>query len=442
MDFLMKKYIVLVVFVITLVGCHSETFEDSSKQSDGFLPDLSSKAAFFSYNLENRQTHHRGVMVSNRITVKDLSYLVNEWHVNIIRFPIGTKAGVDINSKNFDDILEQDIQHLDSLLPFCQEYGIYVVLDLHNLSKGIFESSKAAKKLVSTWEMLAEKYWSSAMVIGYDIANEPYLPDIESDKWQTIAEETAKAIRNIDPYTAIIIQPHNSADDPEGLKYFEPIEVANVVYSIHVYVPYEFTHQFVSPETNTAYEYPGECAGYYWDKDLLRKALAPAYDFQEKYKVPIYVGEFSAVRFAPKGSAYRYLADSIEIFEEFGWDWTYHAFREASCWSVEHNEALEYQEDTEFVDYETDREALLKSWFIKNKTSNSGSQTEFYSGNHCLLPNTHMSIGKTLRLTQAVRVKINPKHREGGETPEIWDGSFACEIPGYICGLLTCEILT
>ena len=23
------------------------------------------------------------------------------------------------------------------------------------------------------------------------------------------------------------------------------------------------------------------------------------------------------------------------LFEEYGWDWTYHAFREAGCWSVE-----------------------------------------------------------------------------------------------------------
>ena len=27
---------------------------------------------------------------------------------------------------------------------------------------------------------------------------------------------------------------------------------------------------------------------------------------------------------------------SIEIFEEYGWDWTYHAFREWNGWSLEH----------------------------------------------------------------------------------------------------------
>jgi len=30
------------------------------------------------------------------------------------------------------------------------------------------------------------------------------------------------------------------------------------------------------------------------------------------------------------------LRDCIEVFEEYGWDWTYHAFREWQGWSVEH----------------------------------------------------------------------------------------------------------
>ena len=32
----------------------------------------------------------------------------------------------------------------------------------------------------------------------------------------------------------------------------------------------------------------------------------------------------------------RPLRDCIALFEEYGWDWTYHAFRERNGWSVEH----------------------------------------------------------------------------------------------------------
>ena len=45
-------------------------------------------------------------------------------------------------------------------------------------------------------------------------------------------------------------------------------------------------------------------------------------------------GEFSVINWAKGGD--RYLADMIELFEEYGWDWAYHAFREWDAWSIEH----------------------------------------------------------------------------------------------------------
>ena len=45
-------------------------------------------------------------------------------------------------------------------------------------------------------------------------------------------------------------------------------------------------------------------------------------------------GELPAVCWAPK--AENWIRDSIGLFEEYGWDWTWHAFREWPGWSVEH----------------------------------------------------------------------------------------------------------
>ena len=71
-----------------------------------------------------------------------------------------------------------------------------------------------------------------------------------------------------------------------------------------------------------------------WDKKKIRETLQPVRDFQLRHNAKIYVGEFSAVVWAP--GADRYLEDCIEIFEEYGWDWSYHAFREWNGWSLEH----------------------------------------------------------------------------------------------------------
>ena len=80
--------------------------------------------------------------------------------------------------------------------------------------------------------------------------------------------------------------------------------------------------------------YPGKMGSEYWDKEMIRKRLQAVRDFQKRHNARIFVGEFSAILWAP--GAADYLRDCIEIFEEYGWDWTYHAFREWDGWSLEH----------------------------------------------------------------------------------------------------------
>jgi hypothetical protein len=46
------------------------------------------------------------------------------------------------------------------------------------------------------------------------------------------------------------------------------------------------------------------------------------------------VGEFSAIAWAE--GADRYLQDCMELFDEYGWDWCYHAFNEWRGWNVEY----------------------------------------------------------------------------------------------------------
>jgi hypothetical protein len=113
-----------------------------------------------------------------------------------------------------------------------------------------------------------------------------------------------------------------------------------------------------------AWRYPGVIEGKHWDKAELEAALAPVIEFQRAFGVPIYIGEFSAIRWAPDDSAYRYLKDLIDIFEAHGWDWSYHAFREWSGWSVEHGPD---RSDTTPAASPTDRQRLLQHWFGQNQ---------------------------------------------------------------------------
>jgi hypothetical protein len=126
----------------------------------------------------------------------------------------------------------------------------------------------------------------------------------------------------------IIIEP-----DLADVRTLHYIDAPNLIYSVHAYAPIEYTHQGVMSNHRLEWRYPGEIQGEKWDRDALRKDLQQIRDFQVKHKVPIFVGEFSAVAWAPGRE--QYLSDLIDIFEEFGWDWTYHAFREWAGWSLE-----------------------------------------------------------------------------------------------------------
>jgi hypothetical protein len=137
-------------------------------------------------------------------------------------------------------------------------------------------------------------------------------------------------------------------------------------------VPGTFTHQGVHGGKRQV-RYPGEIDGKMWDKAQLEAALKPAIDFQKTYGVHIYIGEFSAIRWAPDNSAYRYLRDAIDIFEAHDWDWTYHAFREWDGWSVEHGPD---PKDRRPSPTPTDRQRLLQSWFAKNVSPRGHGEAE------------------------------------------------------------------
>jgi hypothetical protein len=322
----------------------------------------------------------RGAMVSPDITAESLRVFGQEWKANLIRWQLIRRGKIadPLDLAAYDRWLQSALKQLDAALPLCEQYGLQVVVDLHSppggrlvsgggyagSDFGLFTSAACQRRFVEIWQQMARKYQGVKAIWGYDLANEPVEGVVEEGlaDWQELAERAAKAIRAIDPARTIIVEPAHWGS-PDGLKELQPLDVPNVVYSVHMYVPGSFTHQGVHGP-GKPYRYPGEIEGKRWDKAQLEAALKPAIDFQKTYGVHMYIGEFSAIRWAPDNSAHCYLRDLIEIFEAHGWDWTYHAFREWDGWSVEHGPD---RTDHQPSPTPTDREQLLRSWFAKDR---------------------------------------------------------------------------
>ena len=321
----------------------------------------------------------RGAMVSPDIDAAGLRVLGTEWRANLIRWQLVRHARPEqqVWPDGFDAWLAEALRRLDAALPACEANGLRVVVDLHSPPGGkpisggyvaandrLFTDPAAQARFVSAWQAIAARYRGAKAVWGFDLVNEPVEDLVEEgcDDWQGLAERAARAIRAIDPTRTLIVEPA-AWGGPEGLRDLAPLPMSNVVYSVHMYLPHAFTHQGVYG-SGPAWLYPGVIEGRTWGRAELEAALRPVVEFQQRSGARIYIGEFSAIRWAPDDSAERYLRDLIGIFEGHGWDWSYHAFREWQGWSVEHGSD---RADTRPAASPTPRQRVLQEWFGRNE---------------------------------------------------------------------------
>ncbi len=334
-------------------------------------PMLNPPAAFKGHDLPRL----RGAMSPNSIKDEDFRDLTKGWNANLVRYQMTRQwgaANTDLNLVEYDAWIEEKMTALDRLLNAALTYGFKVVVDLHSPPGGryedrsmrIFYEKQYQDHFVKVWERFAKRYKGHPAIWGYDLVNEPVEvkpapPELDYHATQTRA---AKAIRAIDPDMPVIVEVLEW-DSPRGFAEMMPVEVPNVIYQVHMYEPGEFTHQGVYNKT-TGIAYPGMINKKMYDAETLRAILKPVRDFQLAYNAHIYVGEFSAIRWAPGAS--QYLSDVINIFESYGWDWTYHAFREWPGWSVEHaDEPVDKGVHKPVAT--TARKEVLLSWFAKNQ---------------------------------------------------------------------------
>jgi len=320
----------------------------------------------------------RGVVSPSSFSPKDFEELA-AWKVNLIRWqlinPEWPRTEIPSDPAVYGPWLDKKLDELALVLEQAKQIGARVVVDLHAPPGGRLPDGTLRMVLdkemqdyfLFVWEKIAQRFKGNPTIWAYDLMNEPLQnkpsPPGVMD-WFALQEAAARAVRKIDPDTTILIEA-DQWDSPEAFTWMRPVWVTNVVYETHMYWPYEYTHQGFERPWNTPADrppYPGTFNERPFDRAALIRHLAPVREFQRAYGAKIFVGEFSVTRWAP--GAARYLSDVIGLFEEYGWDWTYHAFREQSAWSLEH-ENLPQDSDTP-AQTPPDRANVVRSWFLKN----------------------------------------------------------------------------
>jgi endoglucanase len=188
------------------------------------------------------------------------------WGFNSIRLPMHynlfTLPAEKETDRESDTWLETGFSLTDSLLKWCTEARIYLILDLHAAPGGqgndnaiadrdtqqpyLWTSAINQRKITALWKKLAARYAKQEWLGGYDILNEPNYGFTNNADKNGCAERSNKeigllynaitdAIRSVDKDHMIIIEGNCWGNNYAGLL---PVKDRNTVLSFHKYWNY------------------------------------------------------------------------------------------------------------------------------------------------------------------------------------------------------------
>lgn len=178
-----------------------------------------------------------GAIQFTKFTKKDIAD-IKSLGCDVIRLPIAMHDMTSGSpSYTIDPLL---FSFLDSVVTWCEDLNIYLMLDNHSFDPNVNTSSTIGTILNKVWSQMAEHYKDRSDYILYEILNEPH--GISTSSWGTIQNQVISTIRTYDTKHTIVIggSGYNSYTELKNL----PVNSdPDLLYTFHFYDPFVFTHQ-------------------------------------------------------------------------------------------------------------------------------------------------------------------------------------------------------
>lgn len=280
---------------------------------------------------------------------EDVYLLKKRLGINAIRLELNVRVLAQRNNLKPDATWARALEWTDTMLDACRQAGIVGIIAIAQFpidpslkitqeSPEFWDNARHASETLGLIAQLGDRYKDRGKEFAaYEILSEPLIREGQSvrvpSSWRTLQMDIIKTIRKRDSMRYIVINPPPGGS-PHAYADFQPFEGARLIYGAHMALPHAYTHQGVNGR-KLGYTYPGRVAWSYWDKKALETSLAAVRTFQLRYNVPIWIGEFSVVRWAP--GAEQYIRDITSLFKAYGWGSAYFAYHEFHGWNPDYD---------------------------------------------------------------------------------------------------------
>jgi endoglucanase len=183
---------------------------------------------------------------NNFVTKKDIDSLA-AWGFNSLRLPM--HYNLMISATDPDTFLTEGFRIIDSLVVWCRQNHLYLILDLHAAPGGqgheapisdydaskpsLWESQENQDLTVTLWKEIARRYAKEPVIGGYDLLNEPnWELGTNNSVLRAFYIRLTDAIRDVDANHIVFIEGNWFATDFAGLT---PAWDNKMVYSFHHY---------------------------------------------------------------------------------------------------------------------------------------------------------------------------------------------------------------
>lgn len=313
----------------------------------------------YEFLVEEQDAAHFEKHFNTFITEKDISR-ISQWGLDHIRVPVSGYLVYDRENKQLNAAA---LFYLDQCVSWCKQYGLNMILDLHDLWGNVYGAMDVPMPLLTDkdlqenffdiWEKLTFHFKEIGIVqdpsesskknflLMFELLNE--VSDASGYLWNQMYKKAIHRIRRIDSFRPILVG-SNFQNSVVYLNQLDLVEDPFVFYNFHYYDPQVFTHQKAHfseemREYDQTVTYPGDISGFVTylekhpeyqmkyalvsketrnDRTLMEKLLKNARDFIKYSGKELYCGEFGVIDSAPDAEAVKWLRDFTSILDECG----------------------------------------------------------------------------------------------------------------------------